>query len=457
MTSRLRRALPLLMALIAPVAPAETAPAVSAGEVLLSPRLRVRPLRDGYWLHVSENADGIASNGLLAPLPEGGVLLVDTAWDDAQTELLLDFAAARLGGIRDAVITHAHADRNGGVGALRRRGVRPLGLDLTVEKARAEGSPQPDVFLRAGERVRRDPRGFEVFYPGPGHTLDNIVVAFPAARLLAGGCLVKAKGAGTGYVCEAFPRDWPAAIDALRERYAGATLVVPGRGDLGPPGPAFARTIELAQAEAEREARAPRGAIHADVPEKPDRARRYVIYAHGRILEQQGRRATSPDFGRYEYDAILAALAERGFEVISEVRTPQNSETFGARLAAQVRRLREAGVPAERITLVGASRGGLLVQAAAAEVQHPGLTLVVLAGCGPDSVALAPRLRGRMLSVYDSADRFTAACRATFDAARDLTASREIVVHKGLDHGLLYRPYADWLDPASAWIRGVQP
>jgi glyoxylase-like metal-dependent hydrolase (beta-lactamase superfamily II) len=110
MTSCLRRALPLLMALIVPVAPAETAPA--AGEVLLSPRLRVRPLRDGYWLHVSENADGIASNGLLAPLPEGGVLLVDTAWDDAQTELLLDFAAARLGGIRDAVITHAHATRS---------------------------------------------------------------------------------------------------------------------------------------------------------------------------------------------------------------------------------------------------------------------------------------------------------------------------------------------------------
>lgn len=427
-----------------------------ASEEALAPGVRVRSLQGGFWLHVTARAsDGVESNGLFAPLPGGGVLLVDTAWDDAQTETLLDFAARRLGGVRDAVVTHAHDDRTGGVGALRRRGVRPLGLDLTAEKARAEGSPVPDAALRARERVLVDPRGFEVFYPGPGHTLDNVVVAFPGARILAGGCLVKSAASGEGYMGEAYPPEWPAAIAALRERYAGYSLVVPGHGASGPLEPAFARTEALAREVAAREERATDGHVHADVPAVPDKSRRWLFYVHGRILELQGRDATSPDFGRYEFDAILKAFAGRGFEVISEVRTEQGSAGFPARLAEQVRRLRKAGVPAERITVVGASKGGFLTLVAAAELQHPGLSFVVLAGCGAESVAFGPRLRGRVLSIYDESDRFTPSCRATFEAAPLLTTSRELVLKLGHDHGLLYRPYPEWLEPAARWARGA--
>lgn len=433
-----------------------TAPAPPpSDEEVLAPGVKVRPLQAGFWLHVTARAsDGVESNGLFAPLPGGGVLLVDTAWDDAQTETLLDFAARRLGGVRDAVVTHAHDDRTGGVGALRRRGVRPLGLDLTAEKARAEGSPVPDAALRARERVLVDPRGFEVFYPGPGHTLDNLVVAFPGARMLAGGCLVKSASSGEGYMGEAFPPDWPAAIAALRERYAGYALVVPGHGSPGPLEPALARSEELALEVAAREERATDGHLYADVPAVPDKSRRWLFYVHGRILELQGRDATSPDFGRYEYDAILKAFAGRGFEVVSEVRTEADSAGFPARLAEQVGRLRKAGVPAERITVVGASKGGFLALQAAAELQHPGLSFVVLAGCGPGSVELGARLRGRVLSIYDEPDRFRPSCRATFEAAPLLTAARELVLKLGHDHGLLYRPYPEWLEPAARWARG---
>lgn len=449
-------AVPLIL-LAGPVLAAPAPSPTPPGEETLAPGLRVRPLRDGFWLHLATRADGVESNGLFAPLPGGGVLLVDTAWDDSQTKTLLDFAARRLGGVRDAVVTHAHDDRTGGLGALRERGVRPLGLDLTAEKARAEGSPVPDVALRARARVLSDPRGFEVFYPGPGHTLDNVVVAFPAARLLAGGCLVKSAASGEGYMGEAFPADWPAAVAALRERYAGYSLVVPGHGSPGPLEPAFDRTEALARQVAAREERATDGHIYKDVPASPDPARRWLFYVHGRILELQGREAVSPEFGRYEYDAILKAFAARGFEVVSEVRTAEGGAAFPARLAGQVGRLRQAGVPAERITVVGASKGGFLALAAAAELQHPGLSFVVLAGCGAESVALAPRLRGRVLSIYDTADRFSPSCRATFEAAPLLTAGREVVLKLGHDHGLLYRPYPEWLEPAMRWARGASP
>jgi hypothetical protein len=192
--------------------------------------------------------------------------------------------------------------------------------------------------------------------------------------------------------------------------------------------------------------------IFEDVPAAPDPNRRYVFYLHGRILEVQGRNARSPDFGRYEYDGILRALAGRGLLVISEVRRGDAGLAFVEHVAAQVRRLKAAGVPSRRIGVVGASKGGHLALMVAAELGDPDISYVILAGCGPSTVGLGPRLRGRVLSIHDDPDRFSPSCRETFDAARRLTASRETVLRLGLDHGLVYRPRPEWVDPAVEWL-----
>jgi len=425
------------------------APLTRLGEDLV-----VRPLRDGFWLHASASADGIDANGLLAPLQGGGVLLVDTPWTDAQTERLLDWAREHLGGVRDAIVTHSHADRMGGVRTLRKRGVRALALDLTVAKARAEGLPTPDVLVTVAERARLDPRGFEAFYPGAGHTVDNLVVAFPAAGIVHGGCLLKSADAeGQGYVAEAMLGDWEAAVDALAARYPAADVVVPGHGTVGGRA-AFARTLEIVRAA--QRAEAPRqGRVHAAVPPDPDPKLRWLFYLHGAIVEREGRTAVSPEFGPYEYDAILSALAARGFEVVSEVRRPDEAEAFVLRLFEQVRRLRAAGVPAERITLVGASRGGLLALDVAGRLVHPGLSIVLIAGCGRETQPSATWMRGRLLSIRDEPDRFEPGCATYLAAARRLSASREDVLRLGLDHGLLYRPRAEWLDPLERWAKGA--
>ncbi|MEJ2266970.1 MAG: hypothetical protein P8X95_26290, partial [Anaerolineales bacterium] len=47
-------------------------------------------------------------------------------------------------------------------------------------------------------------------------------------------------------------------------------------------------------------------------------AKRYLFYLHGRIIEDQGIPAISPDYGEYEYGAILEKLSAYGFVVISE-------------------------------------------------------------------------------------------------------------------------------------------
>jgi acetyl esterase/lipase len=193
--------------------------------------------------------------------------------------------------------------------------------------------------------------------------------------------------------------------------------------------------------------------IFDDVPAKPDPRARYALYVHGRILEEQGVGAVSPDFGLYQYETILQALAARGFTVISERRVGDQGGAYPARLAERVRKLLRAGVPASHVTVVGASKGGMLTAATAAEVQEDTVSYVVLAGCGDATRPFASRLRGRILSVYDASDRFHPSCEATFASAPQLREKREIVVRKNLDHGLLYQPRPEWMEPLLEWMK----
>ncbi|HVR29020.1 MAG TPA: hypothetical protein VMS86_05740 [Thermoanaerobaculia bacterium] len=80
----------------------------------------------------------------------------------------------------------------------------------------------------------------------------------------------------------------------------------------------------------------------------------YLIYLHGRIVEEQGVRPTHPRFGVYEYEAILARLAEGGLQVTSEVRPPNTDPIeYAQTVAGQVQSWIDAGVPPARRYLEG--------------------------------------------------------------------------------------------------------
>ncbi|MGB3617068.1 MAG: hypothetical protein WBA12_03040, partial [Catalinimonas sp.] len=142
------------------------------------------------------------------------------------------------------------------------------------------------------------------------------------------------------------------------------------------------------------------GGIHTEFPAHVDPDARYVIYLHGRIIEEEGRRPTHPRYGTYEYDAILDTLAAAGLEVISEQRASGTDiTTYTGRVATQVRQLLAAGVPPEHVTVVGFSKGGGIAVLTAARLQNDRVNFVFLACCND---WLFDRndvdVRGRMLS-----------------------------------------------------------
>jgi metallo-beta-lactamase class B len=74
----------------------------------------------------------------------------------------------------------------------------------------------------------------EIFYPGPTHTYDNVVVYFPGKKILFGTCMVLALDAASpGYVDDGDLLEWPKSLRRVRDRYRRAALVVPGHGEAG--------------------------------------------------------------------------------------------------------------------------------------------------------------------------------------------------------------------------------
>ena len=73
-----------------------------------------------------------------------------------------------------------------------------------------------------------------VFYPGAGHTEDNIVVWLASEKILFGGCFIKSlQHNNLGYTGDADINEWSNSLQQVINRYPDIKLVVPGHGKNG--------------------------------------------------------------------------------------------------------------------------------------------------------------------------------------------------------------------------------
>lgn len=200
----------------------------------------------------------------------------------------------------------------------------------------------------------------------------------------------------------------------------------------------------------------PAGAIFRGLPATVDPDARYLLYLHNRFLEVAAPGDRHPTFGPYEYQAILDALAERRLAVIAEQREPDaDPAEWANRVAHQIRSLEAAGVPPERISVVGFSKGGVIAILASSELADDRVNFVFIAACGgwTDSVpGLAPR--GRMLSIREASDDSAGSCEPLLARAPAGSETREIELHLGGGHGAFFTPRDEWIEPVVAWAGG---
>jgi glyoxylase-like metal-dependent hydrolase (beta-lactamase superfamily II) len=200
------------------------------------PAMTISEIAPGVYLHQSyHNTDdfGVVSANGLVVVDNGKAFIVDTPWSENDTEALVNWIKQHNYQLTGSVSTHSHEDRTAGITWLNSHAIPTYATALTNQFLDAGNKTlathaitENDTKLAGGL--------LEVFYPGAGHTLDNVVVWLPKANMLFGGCFIRSLEAkNLGYTGEADIAQWPASVDALLGKYPNAKLVVPGHGATG--------------------------------------------------------------------------------------------------------------------------------------------------------------------------------------------------------------------------------
>jgi metallo-beta-lactamase class B/metallo-beta-lactamase class B GIM len=200
------------------------------------PDLQIEEIQGGVYLHKSFNHVSdfglLSSNGLVV-VDKGKAFIVDTPWSARDTEKLVEWINKKNYTLQGSLSTHSHDDRTAGIEWLNARAIPTYASALTNEFLRKEHKAMAKISFDSEEFSLGDGL-MEAFYPGAGHTQDNIVVWLPESELLYGGCFVRSlTSRGLGYTGEADIENWPSSVDSVLSRYPKVKIVIPGHGKPG--------------------------------------------------------------------------------------------------------------------------------------------------------------------------------------------------------------------------------
>jgi glyoxylase-like metal-dependent hydrolase (beta-lactamase superfamily II) len=252
----MKRAFPILFlsALLAPLPGFTLSQSDSVTRALRcwSPSDEVQVCEAAEGVFVVVDKAPVASNSLVVFGGGGSCLIVDTPWTEEATQVEIGWIEDTMGALppTTAVTTHFHLDRLGGNGLLKKLAIPIHGSQATCDILAAAGNTQKDMTGKSvpvtapdhlfdpavGETLDLDGEEVILFYPGGGHTKDNIVVYLPKRRVLFGGCLIKSLAAkDKGNVADADLAHWADSVRSLKARFPEAQVVIPGHGDPGGP------------------------------------------------------------------------------------------------------------------------------------------------------------------------------------------------------------------------------
>jgi len=196
--------------------------------------LEIRHLTGDFYIYTTYNlykGTRIPANGMFV-LTSAGAVLFDTPWDTTQTMPLLDYIRAKHHmEVILCVSTHSHDDRTGGLDQLNRKGIPTYTTTMTDSISALKGNPRAAHLFRNDTTFNVGAYRFSAIYPGPGHALDNIVLWFPAARVLYGGCFIKStESIDLGYLGDANVPQWETSVYKVQALCKEPRYVIPGHG-----------------------------------------------------------------------------------------------------------------------------------------------------------------------------------------------------------------------------------
>jgi len=157
-------------------------------------KLKIAQLTGDFYIYTTYNTyqeSQVPANGMYL-VTNTGVVMFDTPWDTTQFQPLLDSIKVKHNkSVVMCFATHWHSDKTAGLEYYRQQGIKTYTTELTDELSKKNNKKRAE-FLMANDTVFQVGQySFETYYPGQGHTEDNIVVWFNKEKILFGGCLIK--------------------------------------------------------------------------------------------------------------------------------------------------------------------------------------------------------------------------------------------------------------------------
>jgi metallo-beta-lactamase class B len=194
--------------------------------------LSISHLTGDFYIYITYNlSDGepYPSNSMYM-VTTAGIVLFDTPWDSTQFQPLLDSLEKRH---HQKVILcipgHFHADRTAGLEFLKQKGIKTFSSKMTYDLCKLRNEKQAAFYFTKDTSFKIGNHQFQTYYPGAGHSKDNIVTWFPEEKILYGGCFIKStETTSLGNIADANLTAWPASIEKTIQKFSHPKYVIPG-------------------------------------------------------------------------------------------------------------------------------------------------------------------------------------------------------------------------------------
>jgi metallo-beta-lactamase class B len=210
----------------------------NSNKIVISEDIELIKLSENAYIHVSysdlKGYGRVASNGLIF-IDGEDAFLFDTPMTDSLTEELVSWLRKNMKlKIAGFVPNHWHSDCIGGLGYLKTQNIESYANQKTIDIAITLCLPAPAQGFKDSLQLQLGDKLIQCYYPGPAHSMDNIVVWIPSEKILFAGCMVKSLDSkNLGNVVDGDLRAYPGTIDKLIKKFPDAKIVIPGHGQYG--------------------------------------------------------------------------------------------------------------------------------------------------------------------------------------------------------------------------------
>lgn len=193
-------------------------------------KLSIAHLTGDFYIYTTYNTyqeSQVPANGMYL-ITNDGVVLFDTPWDTTQFQPLLDSIKVKHN--KNVVLcfaTHWHSDKTAGLEYYRQQGIKTYTTTLTDELSKKNNKKRAE-FLMANDTVFNvAPYSFETYFPGQGHTIDNIIIWFKKEKILYGGCLIKGADADDlGYLDDGNKATYAATLKNVQKKCPNPKYII---------------------------------------------------------------------------------------------------------------------------------------------------------------------------------------------------------------------------------------